>query len=548
MILDRLKKVETIYYFYALLLAAMVCKYFPFGIKYFLYSDDYCSFGIFHQQRARGFAELYRHYQLYAERPLAGVTDVLVITPLWNHMWAALLIMILLHFFSIVFLQRVFDSCKLPWGPAAAVFFGLYPLLAESTYWVNAAVRIVPGFFFLSLSAWLLSRFIQENKKIFLIFSIVSGVLSLGFYEQTVTLGFALFAVMLWSNKKNIAESKRRYLFTLPFFYACLIGVYYAVFFGGGKMAGRAAISGLGLFGQIKAALKAVYNLFAWEHVYNLASLADTEFRRFFGDLKTFAHMLVLFAFFSAALAFMLFVTTKTGQKPRTEKKAALLNAGYVLFCVIFLFFSAFGPFFILRDIMIRPRNVFFCVPAAAVLVQWLWSNAERSKKVKTVMCIAVCPVIFIFLLFNAAEVNGYKISGGADQIVGRSIIDATASAGGYESFDRIWVFGVKYQFEPHGAVHIIPTIWSDWGLTGMINVMADKRLITENGFYFNPIAEWHGYKINIEPSDLLLGLDEQMQAHVLFFDGNILRKNDSGEIFGSFAKDGDAYFFAPAN
>jgi hypothetical protein len=350
--------------FYLVLTVAMLIRFFPFGITYFPYLDDYIAYGVTNHLLASGGGpfELYFYYGMYTARPLAGLLDIFVIAPLWGHMWVVLLIFILLHAASLPLMETVFKRCGIPWGKAAAVVFGLYPLLGESVYWVNAASRIVPGFFLLFLSAYGLCKFFDNSsQKGFMVLAVLAGVFSLGFYEQTISFGFALFLLIIYAYRIN------PFWYAWPFAYAGIAGAYYAVFLQAGRMASRVQEVGFstGIFHSIGL-------LLSKEQAYNIFSLTMLELYRI--NIPVMALCLV-----SAVLLTLLLKdgVRRDGINFLSEDIQPKGSPFFTAFSVIFLFFAGFGPFFLLRDSFLTLRSLFFCIPSIAIIVQLIWDRPK---------------------------------------------------------------------------------------------------------------------------------------------------------------------------
>lgn len=168
------------------LLMARACA---FGVEYWPQLDDY----IQHHNYATGFTffELCRMVGILGSRPLAGVADYFVWTPLFECMILGVAIISALYVASALILKRLMER-YFQVGPVFLVVMVLLPLGVEGTYWMSASSRVVCGLFFACLAAAAFGRWLDTGAAPW---ALVFGVLILipfGFYEQS-----AVFAMTL---------------------------------------------------------------------------------------------------------------------------------------------------------------------------------------------------------------------------------------------------------------------------------------------------------------------------------------------------------------
>ena len=482
--------------FYPSLAVLMALKFFPFGFRYFRYLDDYNIYGILYHRIRNGEnpASLFTFYGLNTFRPYGGALNAFVMAPLWEHLEWALLVIILLHLAALPLIEYVFNYCKLPWGKAASVVFGLYPLLTESVYWVNPGSSLVLSVFLLALSAYALCVYFESGvhgtRVCYLLLALVAGVLSLGFYEQTVSFGAALYFLIILRAVRRPGANRPGYLWFLwPFVYIGAIGLYYAMFISGGRMAGNASLT-TRPFAQIIQTLWAMARLIAPKQLYNLYALAKYEMPR----ILTQAQLYIVFAvglLFSCLLSVSL---RESGGGNETESPSGArkaINPLYITLCLSFLLLAAFGPFFILQTSYLNMRNLLYCVPVFAVIAQVCWDALiKKIPAKKRVLTCASAAVIFMFFLFNICGVSAVRENYKTDLIIAEQVLGHTRAG----AYDRVWLFGAKQQYAPHGGANLESSTFSDWALTGLVNVLNYEqgfdRYLTEDGYYFNPVAE----------------------------------------------------------
>jgi hypothetical protein len=477
--------------FCVILAAAVLFRFFPCGITYFPYLDDYAAYGVTHYLLAdEGPFSLYTRYGMHTARPLAGLLDILVIAPLWRHMWLVLLLFALLHAATLPLMNAVLKYAGLPHGRLAAAVFGLYPLLGESVYWINAAARIVPGFFLLMLSAYNLCRYFEDERTRNLTAAVTAGLLSLVFYEQTAGFVFVLFIIIIINYRKHIAW------LTWPFFYVGAMGAYYAVFLQAGRMASRAAQAGLSL-----NTLRDIIILLSKEQAYNAYSLLRIE-------LPRLSMILLLISF-----TFTILITLSLD-----ENKKPTHNRLFIIMSALFLSLGAFGPFFILRDSFLTLRSLYFVVPVMAMLAQWAWNGLSRHR----FAALPAGAAIMLFMLMGAGSVNAFRVNHHDDRVIAGQIIDILYESSHPSEYRKVWLIGARHQFSPHGGVHLHSAALTDWSLSTLVNTYEMERfgaryISPDGGLFLHPVTDGHPFDGDFETeNDLLLVVDENAAVRVV--------------------------------
>jgi len=170
--------------FYIVVFIALIAANFPFGFRYFAFSDDYNAYGVFSLFRENIWQDIMAYYAQYGMRPLAGLADAYIIAWFWGSMQFVLLAIVIMRFFTVVLLDKIFERSGVVWGRVAAVFFGFFPALTESSYWINASSRIATSAFLGALAAYAILKFIynEKSKYAWLTTAIAGGLLAQGFY------------------------------------------------------------------------------------------------------------------------------------------------------------------------------------------------------------------------------------------------------------------------------------------------------------------------------------------------------------------------------
>lgn len=177
---------------FVLLFALIFFRYTVFGFQYYPQLDDYIQYHNYGLSAEP--LRLILQQGLLAARPLAGVLDVLFWSRFWSVMILAVALISALWAASALLFRQVL-SRYFPTGFFFLIVYTLFPLGMEGTYWLSASTRIVCGMFFCALSVRLFQSFLDRGGLRLLLWLPVF-VLSLGFYEQTFVLSFALICLL----------------------------------------------------------------------------------------------------------------------------------------------------------------------------------------------------------------------------------------------------------------------------------------------------------------------------------------------------------------
>lgn len=214
---ERYSKRYTGFFILALLLLLFVQR-LSLSFSYYPICDDW-----FHYY-GMNIADAQKTAPVLSIRPLAGLLDALIV-PLSGHMLSVQLALTAMLATAALFLIKAFRSVEIYGGPILAVVLVLSPIAFEGLYWISASDRIIPSIFFISLSAYALSSYIETRKTSALVIYILSGIGSVGFYESFVPVYLILNAAVILC-LKNRSESSLR-LLIVPLFWTAAIGIYY---------------------------------------------------------------------------------------------------------------------------------------------------------------------------------------------------------------------------------------------------------------------------------------------------------------------------------
>lgn len=181
-----------------LLFVLLVAQRTIFGFHYFPMSDDwFLYYGRSAMENPVAALEL-------TTRPLAGLLDVFLITPLSGHLILIELLLLLMLSASVYFLCKAFISSKISSGGVLMAVIALSPIGFEGLYWIAASSRIIPSLFFISLCIYSESMYTTVSKKRYLALFMVSGLFSVGFYEMMIPIYFALTVIVMLKHRKKL--------------------------------------------------------------------------------------------------------------------------------------------------------------------------------------------------------------------------------------------------------------------------------------------------------------------------------------------------------
>lgn len=519
------------------LLLAMLLRYGYYGLHYFPVLDDNNMYGIFQMMKP---AAVLAHYRMYTTRPVANLLDAYVWSRLWDHPAVVLLVMILLHFLSIVFLWKVFEKNNLKTGIIAAAFFGLLPFGTEATYWVAASSRLVVGLFFASLSFYLLMLYIEQSERLgrcpalrLAAFGLAS-LLSLGFYEQVIAFSFVGAMLLLTANFRRLKSSCRAAIL-IPLFNLAAIGTYYKIFSHTGNMAARGQLLQGDYLGHTITVLRRIEELLVagqWQMLKNgtLRGLEIIAADRAYIYLA----LTVLTGFIFAILAAR--ESPVTGFRDNIIK--FLLGASLLI--------VPFSPFFLLSYTWIANRNAFLSLLGVALLAEVFIHILFTARRAAILRGALLGVLVFAFLMANTAEVADYRSVSLTDREICREFIKTAGKAGPGWNKREILLFNARPAYVELTAEHFQNCTSSDWAIMGALQVARGKRGIG----HILPVPDGSQFSL---PEDrfrrtMYLGIDEGKRVFPLsgrWTDVNILElRKENGENFGEVKRSSGGLFY----
>lgn len=454
---------------FLLLFVLHAIRYIYYGFTYFPQLDDYIQY---HNYAAfnDGFFDIMQKTGLLASRPLAGVLDQLLWSPLFSVMIVAVLLMAAMYAASGCLFRSVLQK-YFPVGPIFLVVYGLLPLGFEGTYWVSASSRIVVGLFFAALSLWFFQRFLLGGKGWNLLPYFLFQFLCFGLYEQVIVFSItATFLLALWHFPK---DHKRPFAALLTFVNAGLLVLL------------------LGLFRQEGSAYSSrMVTAFPWEEGYvsylllpvlkqmwqvlaeaNLMTLGKGFLRGLSIQWQNGTGLFVLTLLVLCGLWVWHFSTKQT-QLPEKPHRGWGLLFGFLLAL------APLTPFLIITNPWFCVRNAVTSFAGAALIVDllvgWIFCRVPKGQVVTS--CLAGV-LAFVCCIAGVSELHDYRATYQQDQKVGSAIVDIldeveSTDSVGILNLESTYLSDVNYMFHEH----ITGCTSSGWALTGMAHSLVDER------------------------------------------------------------------------
>jgi len=494
-------------FFYGVLLVAMLVQTFPFGLRYFPFSDDWFSLGMFSMYRSNIWSEAVLRYGLHGFRPLAGLLEVYVLSAFWPNMWIVLLGMVLLRFFAILMLDNILEKCKITWGRAATVFFAFFPTLTESTYWLSASVRIVAGSFLSILAAYAILNFInRENRKQWLVIAIVCGFFANGFYEQGIIFTFVLTMGVMLINYRKI---KSKLLFIWPFANLATIGVHYIVFRDVNPWLNTRAGVEQNIFRQFPQTLSVIGRTFVREQAPTVSRSFRWGFEFLFRE-----HLILVLIVIVLSVTLAIFVAHDSRENNNKLRS---------VFVAIILFACTLSVFFVITSSDIFVRNFYYSLIGLAILGE----VTVRFIPWRAVKAALAGLMIFVFLSGYILEVDTLRRIEHYDSKIIANLVDEL------DCNNDIWLFGVRWVYSPSINPRYTSQIRIDWAATAHFRYVYKSRNGTRPTNWITPVMSGYTVTLDFTERNVFGILPHTQDVKRLEFDGHNLLIADTGEIFG---------------
>ncbi len=497
-----------------LLLLTRACA---FGIQYWPQLDDYIQY---HNYASKfDFATLAETVGILASRPLAGVADYFVWSPMFDHMIVGVALICGMYAVSVVLMLRLL-SRYFALGPVFPVVMALLPLGVEGTYWMSAATRVVVGLLCACLAGWCFGWWLDRGGWYRGGLFAVAVILPFGFYEQSGVLAMTL---VLGMGCLEIRHRRGRALLALW----CLpaAGLY---------LKATTLLSAAGVYGS-RAKLMLPGSDYYWNtFLPDILGQIKEVFTQgtFYTLVKGFVRgarlvlsgELVVWFFITATLCALYGWVAWRWGLPREQQRGR--GSALTLLAGLLLAVAPVTPFLILENPWFSLRGAVSSFPGIALvcdrLILLLWERLPTKRAGPAVLSALTA---LVFCLAGASEIGDYRDTWYNDQQAGRAVLQALK-----EDFStlksttgvRVGILGMEPSRLPNQNFywheHIHGCTESDWAFTGLLVFMnKEAALPSVTPLPSDPMYRaWNAQSNRVESFDALYYYDGQSIFPVL--------------------------------
>ncbi len=443
--------------FWVCIACLCLLKYVLYGFEYYPVLDDYIQYW-FYPNAQNIWKDIVLKIGLYNAHPISSLADPYVWGRFWQHMALALALITMMHAASAFLISKSLQKSGVSCGPLFGVVFLLLPLGFEATYWISASSRIVAGLFFVGLSLWCCTRYTACKKARWFWLFAIFGLVSFGFYEQVIIIGFLLTLLVVWRMRH---QSPNKNVYFVPFVNLALVCAYYAAFSKSGAFGARSSL--------ISPEMLWTHARYIWSNLYlawgrGLVTLNINGFGRGLSLLLANRWYMVM-----VVLACLVTAYFGAGRWQKPDLKA--------LWLAPLLFFAPYAPFFVLTGAMVPFRNTFTSFIGLGLVFILIFDLLVRTIWLRRAVLFVV---IFVFMTVNVSERSDYRAVSMTDRKICEGIaskLDSDVLAGKREAV----LVRAQWQYTPqnvHHHTHIYSVTQSDWSLTGALRCFSGSRKI----------------------------------------------------------------------
>lgn len=440
-------------------------KYGYYGFQYYPILDDWIQYGGY-PLYDNIFKTIIIGNKTITTRPLASLSDPYIWGQMWPNMFIAFFTITMMHLASCWFFYQVFKKNNLTIGYVALLIYGLLPFGTEATYWISASSRIIVGIFFLSVSLYMLSVYFENtSRKRYLIVFAVVHLMSFGYYEPTIALGFFAAFFLLLNQRKKI---KALWIYGIPFLNLALIGIYYISFSHIGNMSQRGQFIDGNYIARWTNLIKNVKYLWTIPQLQLYRNGIPRGLQVIIEQKSYF--WLLLIVGISVMVGYLVY------QESRYKNNGIKIILGALLMIIPYL------PFFLLREGGQELRIAFFSLFGLGVLLQGVFDLLSINSIIRAVMSCVVAVSVSCMLLIHVSELTDYKMTSGYDRQIGTDIIGKLEGTGVLEGENRVVILNNKKNYAQNNTdygTHIANSTASDWALTGLIRALMEKTTLS---------------------------------------------------------------------
>ncbi len=468
------KKGGYITFFLAVFLLVAI-RFLYCGFEYYPQLDDYIQHHNYAQQIEQSHngdvGEFIKVVGILKARPLAGVLDITLWSWLWDFAIVGVILLSAMYALAAVEFNRIFERL---FGTSKffAVFFALFPLGIEGTYWMSASTRIIPGMLLTALSAGAFFAFLEKGKWCKLLLAFVFQLLTFGFYEQIAVLScaFNLFLGLLFIKRGK----KMRLLFApmgilsaaVYFTFTSLVGQS-MLYDGRTKIFTSIGPYYLNVF--LPKLLEQLKSAFLGGGYYILTNGFVRGIKLIIED-RAVLYVLLIVAL--CALVWYLLHKNKGADNENTVDNKTFGKATLAVSAAFGLLMTLvpLAPFFIIEgEPWFSFRGTVPSFAGIALLCDTLLRLVTHDrKKIIAPICAAMA---FVFCICSVSEISDYKQTYENDTTVVKAL--ASIPREEYPGGGKIAIFNVDpvylTEMNSHYHEHITGVTESSWALTGAV-------------------------------------------------------------------------------
>lgn len=344
-------------------------SYEPVMDDWFLYGDVY----------ENKLTEFIIPNEKFAIRPMAGLVDIFIVSPLFKHLWIVQILITVLMIAGAFFLLDTFRQNDFPAGGLFILTLCMLPMNMEATYWIAASIRISCALFFTGLSCWLLNEFLILERKPFIIAYCIIGFAAVSFYEPAIAIYLLLSCYLIISNKK-----KHFGIFAITAIHIIYIALYY-------------------ICNGFSTEIGARGHLLTSEFLTHTADVTDMmarvfvlyNWRAFILGLEGGTALIIEKKLFIQAAAVLVFSVLLGFMSCHFEKENRKYRLKRFVVCLI-LFIGGIALFYLLDNLYIAIRFVYFSFIGIGLAVEELMLLVPYgARKIMNIVIVSVLSCVF---------------------------------------------------------------------------------------------------------------------------------------------------------
>lgn len=434
------------------------------GFFYPLMLDDYLQYYVY-PRFSLSIPRLIKEQGMLSSRPLAGVSDLFIWSRFQINMLIAVFILSLMFAASGLIFYRVLEK-YMKITPVFLIFYLLFPMNIEGTYWISASSRVVTGMFFAALFFLCMDKCLSEFKPRRFILYAAFQLISMCYYEQYIILSFALTLFLIILHKPKLIYSIA--YAAVPFLNAFV----YVVFT---KSAGYSPMY------TSRGELANIFGAYFWNNhlprvkvqfgrlFYSPVKLLGKGFLRGIGIMTK--EKWIIAAIFIIIAGIAVFIISRKKSKDEDKKKAAV---AFKIAASVILFLLPLSAFVFIANPWVSLRVTVASSVGAALGIDTCFIGLLtliKKENVKNILYAAFPALLCVwFLTSTVSEVHDYKQTYRDDQRIINTLLETTLK------FDRtltVTILGIEKSYLEdvnftHNE-HIHGVTESSWALTNAV-------------------------------------------------------------------------------